>query len=718
MKKARISFHLLMIALILSLCISLVSPVFAETVPETTAESQSSTGNESSTEPENHTDPESDAQEGNNPGFEISSSVDNDEFDMVLLIDRSGSMKTTDRSQFVKDAAKMVVDLCDEGSNSRIAVMSFDTAVYSSGFISILDNYNRELIKSEISSINYAAGGTDIGLALLTAVDTVCDEADPEKKKMIILFTDGYTQDLDNKTLDESEGQLRSALEKAIQNDCRIFTIGTNYNGSMSENGRAALEGIRDFQIANGVENSGDELLTVIDARDQDGMQAVVTEFEKLYATTGERVIHEGNLVIESSNVSEANIIITAPDGVSEIKVTNPSGESVFVDLKGGETVLGDTKIVFKSGKAYQLLKIIEPIEVGTWVLNVADKQSEPILNYTWMLTEKTEITLTLEQTGKNTVLATIRPKNIEAENVRDFFGSLTEKSVVVTKKGEKDEIPLEVSYNIMAASLTASFQVGPSSTYTVKARVSDGYFVRTCTGRIKIPDKWTKKEQGPDIGTIYVWNWFSTTVDLTELIDKELQGLESVDGGNGIAEFEINGKRIIVRSLNSGTESIRIKSVLADGSEVELTGNLKVLNPIFPILAILLIVGLIVLIIVLKKRKRSLRGKLFFKFNVSLEGSGQYTLPEVFVPSGRSFTMMDLIQSYRRDTMKPDWEKVLDSVILAKGSKYYGEVKGSKFVVCPNEQSFQHEETVYRRHDTEFEWSSEDGLLSVSFRY
>ena len=718
MKKTKLSLHLLVLVIILSLCISLASPAFADAVSETATESQSSAESENDSAAESTSETESESEDENAPGFEICSSVDNEEFSLVLLIDRSGSMKTTDRSQFVKDAAKMLVDLCDEGTDSRIAVMSFDTEVYTNGFISILDGYNRELVKNQIASINYAAGGTDIGLALLTAVEAICSESGPEQNKMIILFTDGYTQDLEGKSVEESEAQLQQALELAVENDCRIFTIGTNYNGSMSQNGRDALEGIRDYQISNGVTNSEEELLAVIDAKDQDGMQAVIKEFERLYATTGERVIHEGNLVIESPNVSEANIIIAAPDGVSEIKVTNPSGESVFVDLNGGETILGETRIVYKVGKSYQLLKIIEPIEVGTWVLNVADKQSEPILNYTWMLTDKTEITLTLEQIDKNTVMATVRPNSIDTNNIRDFFGALTEKSITVTKKGEKEEVPLDVSYNLMAASLTATFPVEAATSYTVKARVSDGYFIRTCAATIKIPSKYKKNEPGPDIGTIYVWNWFSKTVDLTELIDNELQGLESVDGGDGIAEFEINGKRIIVRSRNSGSESIRIKSVLADGREVELTGNLKILNPIFPILLALLVVGLIVLFIYLKRQKRSLQGKLFFNFDVSLSGSGQYSLPEVFVPTCRVFSMLELIQSYRRDTLKPDWDKVLDSMILKKGSKYYSEVKKSKFTVCPNQKSFQHEETIYRRHDTEFEWTSEDGRLTVSFHY
>ncbi len=736
MRKLRMMRRLFCLLLAAALCLTLAAPIYAEdtasdddlygdlyaddTVAEETEEvsEAESTAAPETTAVETTEAPE-DEDDNGVTGMEKSASIDNEDFNLVLLIDRSGSMKSTDRSKLVKDAAKMFIDLCDEGGNSHIAVMSFDTMVYNSGFITVSNAYQREVVKNEISSIDYAAGGTDIGQALLSAVQFVCGESEPDQKKMIVLFTDGYTQDLNDKTIEESESELQLALKTAVENDCRIFTLGTNYNGSMTENGRKALEGIRDYQIANGATNSPEELLAIIDATDQDGMKVVVDEFERIYATIGERIIHEGNLIIDSPNISEANIIISAPDGVSEIKITAPSGNSVFVDLHGNETHLDGAKIIYKSGNSYQLIKIVEPIAEGTWVLNVSDKQSEPILNYTWMLTTKAEISMTLEQNGKESVLVIIRPKNVDVNNLRDFFSSLTEKTVVVTKKGSKESLTLDLDYNLLAASLTASFPAEPGSTYSVKARVSDGYFTRTCTGSIKSQKDWKDpNEKGPDIGTIYVWNWFSKTIELRELVDKDVKGLESIDGARELAEFEINGTRIKVRSVNLGSGEIVIKGVMADGSEVELSGKVKVLNPLFPLLLLVALVGVIVLLVYLKRQKRSLRGKLFFKFGVSLNGEGSYALPEVFVPCCRVFSLYELIESYRRDTMKDNWDAVLDKKVLNKNSPYFKALKNSKFTVCSDELSFEFDGTVYRRHDTEFEWISEDGLLTVTFVY
>lgn len=653
--------------------------------------------------------------------IETSSSVDNQDFNLVLLIDRSGSMKSTDRSRLVQDAAKMFVDLCDEGRESQIAVMSFDTEIINNGFITVNDESQRQLLKTQISDIRYNDGGTDIGLALLSAVNFIAEEGSPSRKNLIVLFTDGYTQDLVNKTEEESEADLQKALEKAAETDCRIYTIGTNYNGSMNEKGRTALEGIRDYQIANGAKETPEELLSIIDAMDQDGMKYVATAFEKIYATIGSRIIHEGNLIIESPNIAEANIIISAPDGVSEVVITAPSGNSASIALDGSETILDGAKIIFKTGQAYQIIKIIEPIPVGTWILNVADSQSNPILNYTWMLTTKAEISIQVKQKTQHSAMITVHPENIDSNSIVDFFNSLTERSVVITKQGdEQNSLRLDLGYNNGASSMTSSFTVEPSATYTVTVKVSDGYFIRTCSGTIKIPENWTPiEEEGSNFGTIYVWNWFSNSFDLSDRVGVDVQGCESVEGGDQLAEFELDGTVIKVRSLNSGSEKIRIESVLKDGSKVELTGNLKVLNPIFPIaFAMLLLAGLIWLIHRKAQNRHVLRGTYFQQFNVSFGEDAKYTLAEVQIPHRKVFTLYDLVDSYRHDVMVTNWAKILDKRVLSKKSPYYKTMKRIKFHVCRDEQSFKSEDTLYKRHNTQYSWSSADDLLSLSFRY
>ena len=677
--------HLIFLVLLIALCVTSMSPVFAES------------------------------------GLEVSSSIDNEDFNLVLLIDRSGSMKNTDRSNLVKDAAKLIVDLCDEGGYSRIAVMSFDTSVHNSGFITVSDESQREIVKNEISAIEYEDGGTDIGLALLTAVEYIRSEGNPSQKNMILLFTDGYTQDLIGKKEEESEEQLAQALELARDYSCSIFTIGTDYNGSMKQNGRDALEGIRDYQISNGIINSPEELLTIINAKDQDGMKAVVSEFEKIYATIEKRIIHEGNVVIESPNIAEVNIIVSAPSGVSEVRVTAPSGNSALIDLEGRETVLDEAKIVFKEGKSYQLIKIVEPIAEGTWLLNVADNQSEPILNYTWMLTTKAEITMTLEQSSKDSVSITVRPKNIEAGSIGEFYNSLVEQGVVITKEGDEgNSVSLDLNYDdSLNRCLRASFPVEPASSYTVTARVSDGFFIRTCKGSIDIPDVWTHPSgDESDFGTILVWNWFSRSVDLADRVEVGLKSCETVTGCDDLAEFELSGTTIKLSGISSGSDKLQVMSTMTDGSRIILTGKVKVLNPLYVLLALVFVFAVVYLIRFLKSQKRSLRGNYFIRFNISLADEGQYTVPEVYVPVQRVFCMYDLVMSYRRDSLKPEWAQILDEKVLSKKSPYFKALKENKFYVCSDEKSFKNRDTIYRQRVTNYEWHSDDEQLTVKFNY
>lgn len=190
-------------------------------------------------------------------GIETSTSVDTEDFNLVLLIDRSGSMRTTDKSALVKDAAKLFIDLCDESSASKISVMSFNTGVNNSGFVTTDSEDNRTYLKNQIAAITYdngSSGGTDLGLAVKSAMELLKAQGDPDKKNVIVLFTDGYTQDLiGGRTEAQSNADLTAALETAVEIDCRIYTIGVNYNGSMDAKGQAVLENLRAYQLGNAV---------------------------------------------------------------------------------------------------------------------------------------------------------------------------------------------------------------------------------------------------------------------------------------------------------------------------------------------------------------------------------------------------------------------------------------------------------------------------------
>lgn len=660
--------------------------------------------------------------------IETSTSVDTEDFSLVLLIDKSGSMENTDHNEFVKDAAKLFIDLCDENSSSQIAVMSFDTAIHNSGFVTINSDEQRDYLKRQITAIDYHDDkGTDIGLGLLSAVEFLHANSASDNKKFVILFTDGYTQDLVNgKTLKESEDELDEAIEKAKEYDCRIISIGTNYNGSMKADGRKKLNEIRDKQISNGVPETADELLTIIDAKNQDSMREVVDVFEKIYASIGNRIIHTGDIEIKSPFIAEVNVIITAPNGISEAVVSSPAGNSVSVDLEGSAVKLDNATLVYKPGKAYQLIKMIEPLTIGKWTVNVTDKQSKPIINYTWMLTTKAEISMTLQQKDTKDVLVSVKTINIGDVNYKDFFDELKEKSITITDPNGNNST-VDLSYEPNNDFLSASFEVGESGEYLVNARVSDGYFTRTCNGKIEIDVQTSEKEttntteneseqreiaNPADFGTISVWNWRSKSADISALVEVPLAKCLKAEGGENIAAITLDGTIINISTLKAGTEKVRIQSTLKDGTPIEITGQIHVKNSLIVVLFVAAALLLIAVLLFIRSR-RKLFGS-FTDFDVALAGKGHVTVYEVFPPHRRKFNLYDLIRIYNRES-SGGWGNTIQQDVL---QKYSIELKSVVFKVRKDKKSFIVDGKVKERENTVFQWISQDGVLGVDFKY
>jgi PKD repeat protein len=111
--------------------------------------------------------------------------------DIALVIDSSGSMRSTDPHDLRKIAAKIFVDLASD--DDHIAIIDFD--FYGEVRTSLCNvGDNRESLKSSINAID-SAGKTNIGDGLNQAYDQLCGnsgaDAVPSHSKAAILLTDG-----------------------------------------------------------------------------------------------------------------------------------------------------------------------------------------------------------------------------------------------------------------------------------------------------------------------------------------------------------------------------------------------------------------------------------------------------------------------------------------------------------------------------------------------
>ncbi|MBP2017026.1 uncharacterized protein YegL [Symbiobacterium terraclitae] len=103
--------------------------------------------------------------------------------DVILIIDRSGSMSSENRIQAAKQAAKGFIDLMDL-SKHRVGIVDFSTT--AAGFPLTTD---RDAAKAYIDTLQ-AQGNTATGDAIDVATQLLADHR-PEAQPVIVLMTDG-----------------------------------------------------------------------------------------------------------------------------------------------------------------------------------------------------------------------------------------------------------------------------------------------------------------------------------------------------------------------------------------------------------------------------------------------------------------------------------------------------------------------------------------------
>lgn len=113
--------------------------------------------------------------------------------DIVLVIDNSGSMQQTDPDNERYTAAKQMI--ADMESNKRVAVVIFsDTAQLLQPFISVKEQASKDAVYAAIDSLEPTQGGTDIGLALGEAMETIRTKDATRRGTMVILLSDGFSE--------------------------------------------------------------------------------------------------------------------------------------------------------------------------------------------------------------------------------------------------------------------------------------------------------------------------------------------------------------------------------------------------------------------------------------------------------------------------------------------------------------------------------------------
>jgi len=291
------------------------------------------------------------------------------DFDVMFVLDYSGSMRTSDPSKLARSASTLFTNMCGTSDSRAGYVMYSHEIVKQSPLRNLTDIESKNAIINEISGTEYTAGGdTDIALGLREAYSLLTNDAEyGNRKPVIVLLSDGNTDLSPNKTdrtVEESLSELDTLKVQYAEKGIPIYTIGFNYNGSLNMD---IMENIAN--VTNAFAN---------EATSADQLQRILSDIYADLSDARRNVIFDGvatgqpqtvEIPIPNNYISKAVVTISSSEPASAIDLTDPNNGLVN---RGAYTIDADPL------KKYTLVTIPNPT-AGTWQMQFTGKKDASV---------------------------------------------------------------------------------------------------------------------------------------------------------------------------------------------------------------------------------------------------------------------------------------------------------------------------------------------------
>lgn len=276
-------------------------------------------------------------------------------YNVVFVIDASGSMKSTDGAQWRYEAIDLFLGLSTDTGNHIGAVVFNDGIVSEMGIEEISGKSMKEALSQNLRN-SAVQGDTDIGTAIQVAANMLDSKRDPNLPSVIILLSDGNTDfpsDTTGALLQQSNANKQDAINRARQNGYPIFSVCLNANQ------KANTEELADISNA-----TGGQFVEVNDAED---LKEVFARFYNIIYSTetiniADQPIPDSGILdipfsVPSAGVEELNIIISTLNPNTQYSVFQPNGMAYTSDELANMTIQVDT---------FSVIKVPNP-PGGTW---------------------------------------------------------------------------------------------------------------------------------------------------------------------------------------------------------------------------------------------------------------------------------------------------------------------------------------------------------------
>jgi Mg-chelatase subunit ChlD len=308
----------------------------------------------------------------------IYSSEEVSNVDVVLVIDRSGSMSWSDppRISEAKSAAKQFVDLLKIGD--RIGIVSFESAGDTKvdfTLTPITAPHVQEAAKQAIDSL-YADGATSIGEGLRYGLNQLISYGDPVHPQAIILLSDGGHN---------SGEHPYNVLPNIKSAGIRVYTIGLGKPG----------ESDVDHELLSNIahETGGTAYVSPTTVE----LRAIYNSLAGIVRGQSTILYFEGNIdpgqtqtqyAIIDSTITTATFSSTVSGSELGFALYDPFGHII------NETVAAmDENITYVVGDGYKAY-IIEGVQEGVWTMQVYGKDVIPDEPYQLVISAETNLSL------------------------------------------------------------------------------------------------------------------------------------------------------------------------------------------------------------------------------------------------------------------------------------------------------------------------------------
>lgn len=289
-------------------------------------------------------------------------------YNVELVIDGSGSLVSgsgaTDPEGLRYEAINLFLALLTNKGNNAGAVVFDDNSdkfLLDTGLMALDGKADKEALASEIRDAG-TGGDTDIGSALLEAVNTLVRDGDPDKQSVVILFSDGRTDLGDDKdALDQSLENKETAIETAQDKGIPVYTICLAASDTADP---AELQAIASRTSGEAAEVS----------RPEDLADAFEEFYRLIFNSSGDDRLDDTfpaggqlsyDLDVPTYGAEEVNVVLRT-DEVKDISLESPSGN--WTESQVEDAIM--------SGGNIEVLKISDP-EAGTWHLTIEGNEGD-----------------------------------------------------------------------------------------------------------------------------------------------------------------------------------------------------------------------------------------------------------------------------------------------------------------------------------------------------